>query len=190
MMINTRILQSLICCLLLIISPVFGADALQEVMHALSKVERSEVNYHEEKHIDLLDFPLEQTGHLIYIAPDQFSRSLDSPGGERFLVHGDQVTLEKKNRKKTRDLNSLPMVKAFIASFGATLAGDLPRLQQYYKVSFSGGKSNWQLRLQPKDSKLSSYVTEIILSGNFDKISSVETYKTNGDWERMILLHD
>lgn len=174
----------------MLFSPVFAADALQEVMQALSKVERSDARYQEEKHLAMLDIPLKQTGNLNYIAPDQLIRSVDGPNGIRFVVSGDQVTLEKKDGKEVYDLNNLPMVKAFIASFGATLAGDLPRLQQYYEVSFSGRKNRWKLKLQPRDTKLTSYVTKILLWGEDDKISGMEIYETNNDWSRMIFLHD
>ncbi len=106
-------------CYLILFSPVFAADALQEVMQALSKVERSDARYQEEKHLAMLDIPLKQTGNLNYIAPDQLIRSVDGPSGTRFVVSGDEVTLEKKGGKEVYDLNNLPMLKAFIASFGA-----------------------------------------------------------------------
>lgn len=181
---------SIVICYLALIKPAFGADALQEVMQALSKVERSEVGYQEEKHLAILDLPLKQTGRLSYIAPDQLTRSLDGAPDRRFVVHGDQVTFEKETGKETHDLNSLPMLKAFIASFGATLAGNLSTLQQYYEVNFSGGLHEWRLRLKPRDSQLASYISLIQLWGNSDKIKGMDIYETNDDWSQMILLHD
>jgi len=185
-----QVLAGVVICCLQLFNPVFAADILQEVMQALSKVERSEVRYREEKHLAMLDVPLLQTGSLSYLAPDQFTRTLDGPPGGRFLVQGDQVTLEKKIANETHDLNSLPMIRAFIASFGATLAGDLPTLQRYYEISFSGGQINWRMQLQPKEDQLAAYVTRIDLWGNSHKIGGMEIHQTNGDWSRMILLHD
>ncbi len=181
---------SMLIGFLMLFSPLLAADALRDLMQALAMVEHSEVGYQEEKHLAILDLPLLQSGRLNYVAPDQFVRTLDGPAGERFLVHGDQVSLEKKRGRETYDLNSLPMVKAFVASFGATLAGDLPRLKRYYEVRFSGEQSRWQLDLHPRDSQLASYIEQIKLWGHRDKIIGVEIHETNGDWSRMILLHD
>lgn len=177
-------------CSLLLSSPVFATQALQGVMQALSGVERSEVRYREEKQLVMLDLPLLQTGTLIYVAPDQFSRSLDGPGGGAFSVRGDQVVIEKNTGRETHDLNSLPMIKAFVASFGATLAGDLPRLKRYYEVSFSGQLQGWRLMLQPKDEGLAAYVRQIQLWGSSHKIEGMEIHQSNGDWSRMLLLYD
>lgn len=178
-----------VCCLLLV-NPVYAADALQEVMQALSKVERSETRYREEKHLAMLDLPLLQTGSLSYIAPDRFTRTLDKPQAGSFMVLGDQVTLEKKTGAETHDLNRLPMLRAFIASFGATLAGDLSTLEHYYTINFSGGQHDWRLALQPRDSQLAAYITQIDLWGKSDRIRGMEIHQTNDDWSRMILLHD
>lgn len=180
---------SLTLCLVLI-SPASGTDELQEVMQALSGVERSELRYKEEKQLAMLDQPLLQTGNLKYVAPDQFTRSLDGSASGQFTVNGDQVILEKKSGRDIYDLNKLPMIKAFVASFGATLSGDLPKLQRYYEVSFSGGVTEWRLDLQPRDTQLASYITKIQLWGSYDKINGMEIHETNGDWSRMILLYD
>jgi hypothetical protein len=182
--------RGMLLCGLLLSSPAFAAGALQGVMQALAGVERSEVRYREEKQLAMLDLPLLQTGTLNYVAPDQFSRSLDGPGGGKFSVRGDQVVIEKNSERETHDLNSLPMIKAFVASFGATLAGDLPRLQQHYTVGFSGQLQGWRLLLQPKDPGLAAHVQQIQLWGNGDKIESMEIRETKGDWSRMILLYD
>lgn len=185
----TRKVQILVsaCCLM---SVAAAADALQEVMKALARVEHSEVSFREEKHMAMLDLALIQSGRLSYTAPDRLVRSLDEPVGGRFIVQGDQITLEHNNRKKTHAVNDLPMVRAFVASFGATLAGDLAELQKYYAVSFSGAESSWKLQLLPKGKELASYVDEIRLWGAFGKIAGMEVYEANGDWSRMILLHD
>lgn len=185
-----RMLLGILIWGLILISPASATDGLLGVMQALSGVERSEVRYQEEKHLAMLDLPLLQTGRLSYVAPDHLSRSLDEPAGSRFTVHGDQVTLYKKTGKDTHDLNSLPMIKAFVAAFGATLSGDLPRLQRYYEVGFNGGLSEWRLILQPRNSRLASHVSEILLWGAYDKIKGMEIQEVNGDWSRMILLHD
>ncbi len=187
---NHNYIVTTVICYLMLFNPAFAADALHEVMDALSRVERSEVRYQEEKHLGMLDLPLVQTGTLSYIAPDRFSRSMDGPAASRFTVHGDQVTLEKMTGKEIHDLNNLPMIKAFIASFGATLAGDLATLQQYYEISFDGAQNDWRLDLQPRSTRLASYVTRIQLWGSYDRIKGMEIRETNGDWSQMIMLHE
>lgn len=186
----SRCIIRILGCYLMLLNPVFAADALQQVMQVLAKVNSSEVRYQEEKHLAMLDLPLVQTGSLNYVAPDQFSRTLDGPTGTVFKVQGDYVTVEKASGSETRSLHGMPLVKAFFASFGATLAGDLSRLQQYYEVSFSGALNAWRVELTPRDTELLAYVSEIKLWGNHDRIKGMEIYEPNGDWSRMILLHD
>jgi hypothetical protein len=167
-----------------------GADALLEVMQSLSEVKRAEVDYQEEKHLAMLDVPLMQSGHLSYVAPQRFIRTLDKPVGGRFTIDGETVILEQGGSNKQQSLEELPLVKAFVASFGATLAGDLPRLQQHYQIKFDGNSRSWKLYLQPKDRQLASFISEIRLWGRHDKVDGMEIDEANGDWSRMILLHD
>ncbi len=185
--INKTISGMLMCCMMLF-NPVCADGALQDVMQLLAKVQSSEVRYQEEKHLALLDIPLQQSGTLSYIAPDQLIRSLD--GGERFIIRGDQIVLQKRSGTQSHQLDSLPMIKAFVASFGAVLAGDLKTLEQYYKVAFSGDTNNWQLHLRPRDSKLAAHVTDIQLWGNLERIRIMEIHETNDDWSRLTLTHE
>ncbi len=166
------------------------ADSLHDVMQSLSAIKQAEVDYQEEKHLNMLDVPLLQTGHLSYLAPDSFTRTLDAPVTGRFAIQGDKVTLEQRGESKQQNLQRLPLVKAFVASFGATLAGDLPRLQQYYELTFSGDTASWALVLIPRDKQLAEYVDEIRLWGREGKIDRMEIQESNGDWSRMILLHE
>lgn len=185
---NHTAIAGMLLCWLLLFNSVLADDALQDVMRLLAKVQSSEVRYQEEKHLALLDIPLQQSGTLSYIAPDQLIRSLD--GGDRFTIHGNQIILEKKSGTETHQLDSLPMIKAFVASFGAVLAGDLETLERYYKISFSGEENNWQLHLLPRDGKLAAYVTDIRLRGSQNRINIMEINETNDDWSRMTLQHE
>ena len=185
-----RVIRRLSLCCLIMAGTAHGETALQEVMQALSNVSQTEVRYREEKHLAILDVPLQQSGRLIYIAPDKYIRSLDAPGGGRFIVDGDQVIVEKGGREKRFNLDEMPGIKAFIASFGATLSGDLPRLQKFYVTTFSGRKEAWELDLKPSEKRLAAQVSHIRLWGRKDKIEGMEIHETNGDWSQMLMLHE
>lgn len=176
---------------LLVLPPLQGAaDALHDVMQSLSEVKQAEVNYQEEKHLAMLDVPLMQSGHLSYVAPDRFVRILHKPVSGRFAIEGETVTLEQGGDVKQKSLDGLPLVRAFVASFGAVLAGDLHRLQEHYQVTFQGDINSWKLLLLPKDRQLASFVSEIRLWGRRNKIDGMEIDEENGDWSRMILGHE
>ncbi len=184
--IEILLLGLLMCCA----GRLAAADELSALMAALADVQQVEVDYEEEKHLALLDLPLLQRGHLSYQAPDTFIRSLEAPVGGRFEIRGQQVIVETGNRRQQKDLRSLPLVQAFVASFGAVLAGDLRQLQRYYQVDFKGSSAAWKLRLQPNHPDLAAYVSEIRLWGAGAKIEGMEINERNGDWSRMKILHE
>jgi hypothetical protein len=181
---------------LLIISFVFlpaniaHADELEQLMQEMAAVKHRIVQYKEEKQMDLLDAPLYSEGTLEYQAPDKLVRTVLKPSRVRYTIDSKQVIIEKADKRRTRNLDQLPLVRIFVESFRAVLAGDLSSLKKYYEIGFSGNQHLWEISLQPKDKKLAAYVDRLKVSGAGDVIQEYLVEDSNGDLTRMQLFSE
>ncbi len=173
-----------------LLSPLQAGEGLQGLMDRLASAGGTEVSFVEEKHLDMLDVPLIQKGRLRFIPPDRFERVLEGPGGGRFVIDGQRVLQQQGDTRRELDLEQLPAVQAFAASFGATLRGDLEMLQKYYEINFDDTADTWVLELLPKDPRLQRFVTRIVLRGQGGLVKRMEVYEVNGDWSDMRLLYE
>jgi len=169
---------------------VAHADELELLMQDMTAVKHRTVQYKEEKQMELLDAPLYSEGTLEYLAPDKLIRTVLKPSRVRYTIDSKQVIIEKADKSRTRNLDQLPLVKTFVESFRAILAGDLISLQKYYEIDFSGNRDQWEISLQPKDKKLAAYVDRLKVSGAGDKIMLYIVEDSNGDLTRMQLFSE
>ena len=166
------------------------ADELEQLMQEMTTVKHRIVRYKEEKQMDLLDVPLYSEGTLEYRAPDKLVRTVLKPSRLRYTIDSKQVIIEKADKRRTRNLDQLPLVRNFVESFRAILAGDLSSLEKYYEIEFSGNQNQWQISLQPKDKKLAAYVDRLKVSGAGDVIQEYLIEDSNGDLTRMQLFSE
>ena len=166
------------------------ADELESLMQAMAAVKHRIVRYQEEKQMELLEAPLSSEGTLEYIAPDKLVRSVFKPSRIRYIIDNKMVTIEKGDKSRTRNLDELPVVRVFVESFRATLAGDLTSLQKHYDIEFSGTVGQWEIILRPKDKQLTDYVESLQLAGIGDRILLYMVEDSNGDLTRMRLFSD
>ena len=166
------------------------ADELESLMQQMTTVKHRLVQYKEEKHMDLLEIPLSSEGTLEYTAPDKLVRSVFKPSPVSYIIDNKQVSIVKGDKSRTRELDELPMVRIFVESFRAVLAGDLSSLQQHYVTEFSGSREKWEIVLRPKDKKLATFVDKLRLSGVGDMIQLYIIEDSNGDLTRMRLFPD
>ena len=169
---------------------VAHADELELLMQDMAAIKHRIVQYKEEKQMELLDAPLYSEGTLEYFAPDKLVRTVLKPSRVRYTIDSKQVIIEKADKRRTQSLEQLPLLKTFVESFRAILAGDLSSLQKYYEIDFSGNRDQWVINLQPKDKKLAAYVDRLKVSGAGDKIMLYIVEDSNGDLTRMQLFSE
>ena len=73
--------------------------------------------------MELLHAPLYSEGTLEYRAPDTLVRTVLKPSRVRYTIDSKLVIIEKADKRRTQNLDQLPLVKTFVASFRAILAG-------------------------------------------------------------------
>jgi len=150
-------------------------------MGRLRAVRVSSARFAERRYLQMLKDPLEDSGTLLYRAPDRLEKDTIEPKTERLVVEGGTVTMEHEGKTETLRLDDYPQLAAIIESIRATLAGDLPALQRIYAMRLDGTEADWQLVLQPLDAKLRETVQAIRISGNDVHIKRIETLEGDGD---------
>ena len=185
----------MLCAGLLVIvsSPLVRGDtsdtfALAELMRALSKVSETGGRFTERKYLAVLREPLILKGRVHYRAPDYVRKEYDDPDSESYEVRGDELTIEfSDGRRRDLSIDEHPVLRAFVESYRATLAGDEETLQRYFFLDLSGSADAWELRLTPRRAELADYLSAVIMRGRNSTVSSVETLEASGDRSIMTL---
>ena len=165
---------------------------IQQLMSTLRRVKSATGHFVERKQLQVLDKPVEASGTLIYLAPDQIQKITISPKWERIAVRQNVISIEQgqEGNARTFSLSDHPEIGAFVESIRATLAGDLPTLMRFYTVTMDGNANDWRLLLVPKERKLQDLVKTIRISGAGNGIRSVDTEEANGDRAIMSIVQE
>jgi hypothetical protein len=87
-------------------------------------------------------------------------------------------------------LSAHPEIGAFVESIRATLAGDLPTLSRFYRITLEGGPEEWHLRLEPTDEKMREMVRSIHIDGSGRSVRGVEILEADGGRSVMTISSD
>lgn len=198
--ISRLIFWPLMLCISLSIAPASAAEPEQDdapwsvtdLMQSLAQVKTSNARFVEHKHLSMLTTPLVFSGTLEYTAPDRLKKTTLLPKPESMILDGDKLVVQSGDAggKRTLALKDYPSVWAFIESIRSTLAGDIATLNRYYRVDLKGQAKQWQLTLQPADSKIKSLVSEILIKGSFEHIDTIEIRESGGDYSVMSISRD
>ncbi len=154
---------------------------LTALMQRLAHRQHDHVAFVERQYLAVLDQPLVSSGELIYDAPDRLERRTLLPKPERLVLRNGTVTIMRGGRKYRFALRDYPQVAPFVDSIRATLAGDLPALQQDYAVHFTVAAGAWTLILVPRGAKLDAVLKRIRIGGSGTSIRTVEILRADGD---------
>ena len=158
-----------------------GEWTLQALMGRLAEVESRRVGYTEERHMSMLGVPLVSAGELVYRAPDYLKKQVSEGGQGSYEIQGEQLRIEEDGEVRELPLSAHPALQAFVASFRATLAGDLATLQRFYRLSLSGSAADWTLTLVPTETSMARVIREVTIRGSGDRLLRVETLEQGGD---------
>jgi hypothetical protein len=165
---------------------------VQQLMQNLAQLKESKGKFVESKFLSVLSRPLESSGTLLFQPPGHLEKHTLKPKVESLVLDQGVLTIDSKARniKRTLVLQEYPAIWAFVESIRATLAGDLPALQQFYTITLDGDAASWYMRLQPIDSRTREAVSEIRIIGRGNWVDSFETIEANGDHGLMKIVKD
>jgi outer membrane lipoprotein-sorting protein len=180
-------LSACACCSAeLVTAPAWG---LEQLMQGLQQVKSSKARFVERKHLAILNAPLEFTGTLLYTAPGRIEKHTATPRPESMVLDGDTLTVENRsrNQRRTLALKDYPVIWAFVEGMRSTLAGDLPSLQRFYRVSLEGTEFQWRLLLTPTETSMRAWVSEMRITGNRHRVRTIEVLEAQGDSSLMTI---
>jgi outer membrane lipoprotein-sorting protein len=156
------------------------AFELDELMRALAARSEASATFVEEQHLATLDRPLRASGELHYRAPDTLVRETRTPREEVLRYEAGQVSVERRGRRTSVDVQRYPQILPLVESIRATLAGDRAALERLFDVTLTGERDAWRLRLVPHGAR-SRLVSEIRVDGRDADIVGVTLDRDNGD---------
>ncbi|HEY3920318.1 MAG TPA: LolA-related protein [Stellaceae bacterium] len=161
-----------------------GAPApfdLTQLMARLGTVKSGSARFTEQRYLHMLKAPLEDSGILVYEAPDKLQKQTLLPRPENMVIEGDVLTIDAEGKQQTLSLTDYPQLGAFIEGIRATLAGNRTALERIYDTQLHGSLDAWVLRLSPRDPAMQAIVSSISISGSGTRIGQVETVEHDGD---------
>ena len=154
------------------------APTLDSVLARFARIEGLTLDYHEDKHISLLSTPLTTDGTLAYARPGRLARRA---GTQVVVIDGSTLRMTDAGHEQHIDLGSQPVVRSFVDSFRAFLAGDRHALEQSYTVTFASTAPSWTITLTPRAAPLNQFMTSIVFHGTGDALVSMVMTETSGD---------
>ena len=169
--------------------PVWG---LPPLMHDLARVRSASARFTERSTLPMLSAPLLSSGVLTYVAPDYVRKTTVSPLPEDFVLSHDKVTMTGGGIRQTQVflLTEAPQIAGLVEGVRATLAGDLPTLDRFYRVRLSGIPGNWQLLLRPRDAALGRFLSWMLILGSGNRIDAIDTASGDGGHTEMGVTED
>lgn len=160
-----------------------------QLMQEMAQVHSATASFTERRTAPVLNAPLLSQGTLTYEAPDYMRKTTATPVPEDFVLDNGRITMTGGADGATHHfaLTDDPRIGGLVEGIRATLAGDLPALEQYYTLSLAGSAADWQLRLQPRSPALQHFIQSIVIRGQQDRIASIDTLSRDGSESLMSL---
>jgi len=155
--------------------------AFDQVLKLLAERRHEHVTFIEVQQLAILDRPLRSSGELLYDAPERLEKRTLEPRREDLVLEHGVLSVERDHHRRSVALRDFPQAVPFVESLRATLAGDRAALARYFAVQFSGTLGRWTLELTPIDATLKRRVQHIVITGETDRIRTVEIRHSDGD---------
>jgi outer membrane lipoprotein carrier protein LolA len=161
-------------------------------MREMAERPHARARFVETKYLRLLSRPLTLRGTLSYTPPDRLEKHTLTPNEEILVADGDRVSVDIPVRgiKRSFNLQDNRVLWGFLESLRATLRGDLPALQRFYRLDIVGDEAKWRLSLTPHDADMAAVIKTIRMSGGKGVLTSIEIVETRGDRSTMTLQED
>lgn len=173
--------------------PVAGAAAPESCRYELGELLRTfaalpgiEARFVEERHIALLERPLQTSGVIYYAAPQLFARYTEAPAPSVLIIEAEQIRLLRGDEVESIAIDVAPVVKPLVKGFLAVLQGDRAALDEAYALDLQPDAScvRWVLTLTPKAAPLRDFVSRIVIEGQGSEVTVSELSEPNGDRTR------
>ena len=110
------------------------ADCLRTIQKAQEKTTSMTADFVQEKHLQLLDEPLQSRGHLSFRRPDRMRLEITEPMHSTIFINGRDVHVPGMSEKDKQAMAMAPAAAMF-TQLGAVFTGATENLQQGFEVT-------------------------------------------------------
>jgi outer membrane lipoprotein-sorting protein len=164
------------------------APTLERLLERFSELPGLEARYREEKRIALLAVPTRSEGRIWFANPGRLLRRQRSPEEATALIADGRLRFSQGDRVEELSIEDNPVLRGFVDSFRAVLAGDREALERYYDAELTprpdDGAQAWTLTLIPRNEALARFLRRIVMRGEGVTISEMRMVEVNGDETR------
>jgi hypothetical protein len=160
--------------------PALAQWSVDDLMTALAARGSADATFTEQRHVPVLDAPVQSSGTLRFVAPDRLEKHTLQPRAESLVLAGDQLTLRQGPRTRRLALTDLPDSGLAINSLRGTMAGDLAALRRGWNVTLFGERRIWTLSLTPLSAAVAQYIETVLIQGQQDQIDRIEIRQADG----------
>lgn len=157
----------------------YAADVLAEISEHLVKAPITQGEFQQQKHLKILQRPLQSTGLFTYHQNKGVIWKTLTPIPSLLLVNESHLLTGQGEQ-------AVP--PAFGKVFKAMLGGDLSQLNEDFVIVGEDKKTEWQLQLVPKDELLKKIIRSILLRGDAE-LHSLELQEVNGNLTHINFSH-
>lgn len=173
------------------LSSAQAAPELDGLLSRFAALPGLEARFTEEKTMDLLAVPVRSEGRIWFASdPDRLIRRVTSPDPSAALIEGGTLRMRAGERVEEIDIAGNPVLRGFVDSFRAVLAGDRAALERFYEAELSArgdaGGDAWELRLRPRTPQLQRFLRGITMRGRGVVIEEMVMVEVNGDRTRTV----
>ncbi len=176
-----------LCLLIVALTPSVAsaqAPTLESLLARFAALPGLEARFVEEKRVALLAVPVRSEGQ-IWFSEDRVMRRVTAPEASAALIAEGRLRMRQGERVEEIEIGDNPVLRGFVDSFRAVLAGDRASLERYYRATLTPGEGEaWELRLVPRDAALRRFLREITMRGDGVTIHEMRMVEVSGDETR------
>lgn len=166
-------------------APVAAPVTLDALLRRFAAVPGLHARFREEKRVQLLAAPLVSEGTLDYAPPSRLVRRTATPAPSTVLIEGSHLRFGDGRGEQSIDMNATPVVRQFVDSFLALVAGDRAALERSYEIDFRVPDAQrpeaWTLTLRPRVATIQRVFRDIELRGAGVILDAMTLRETSGD---------
>ncbi|KAB7624180.1 LolA-related protein [Alkalilimnicola sp. S0819] len=164
--------------------PLAAAELnLERLLARFAEQAELRLDYRETRHMEMLGGELENSGQLIFRAPDYLRKEQRRPQPLVLEIEADEARILREGREtRAIALSSQPQLAALIGALRATLAGDADALRARYEADLRGDQDDWTLTLTPRAGTRSGRIEQLRMHGSQARVRRVRIDETGDNW--------
>lgn len=161
---------------------------LESILTATTITPPARVNFHEERHNQMLKEPLVLNGYLEYLEEGHLRKVVESPFQEAFRIEGDQIEIQRDGGTKVFAIKKSRSLRAMLVGIEAILAGQVDQLSAIFFVELSGTDDDWFMLLTPRSKRIAKQLIRLQVTGDAEAVTSIRIELAGGEWHQMEII--